>query len=144
MDIIYTNASGSSLVLLNLSARHFSEKSSKNEERNGSRGAMRAAVLFGLLTLVFLVGFFVGNELDPVYGLLASAYTPPSVFSSLLGLIVPHAMVFVTLGVLSFSMVSWFKGYWKLAGRIHYTLFASFLAVLSWIFHFCNVILKQY
>ena len=106
----------------------------------GSKWAKRVAVLQGLLTLTFLVGFLAGGEPDPVYGLPAPAYTSPSALSAMLDLLVPYAMVFVTLGVLSFSVISWFKGYWKLAGRIHYTFFAMSSAVLMWVFYYWNVI----
>ncbi|WP_084787809.1 hypothetical protein [Anaerobacillus alkalidiazotrophicus] len=110
------------------------------EVRKGARWAKRVAVLLGVLTLTFLVSFLAGSKPDPVYGLPAAAYTSPSALSVWLDLIVSYGIVLVTLPVLAFSVVSWIKGYWKLAGRVHYTFFAMFGAVLSWIFYFWNVI----
>ncbi|OEF97065.1 serine hydrolase domain-containing protein [Desulfuribacillus alkaliarsenatis] len=107
----------------------------------GAKWAKRVAVLLGVLTLIFMLGFLVEGEIDPVYGLPAQAYTPVSTFTLMLDLIVSYAIVITTLGVLVFSVISWIKGYWKLAGRIHYTLFALFALVLSWIFYFWNAIL---
>ncbi|OIJ15199.1 serine hydrolase [Anaerobacillus arseniciselenatis] len=110
------------------------------EVRKGSRWAKRVAVLLGLLTFTFLVNFLGNGQPDPVYGLPKSAFTTPSALSAFLDIIVSYGIVLVTLTVVVFSVVSWFKGYWKLAGRIHYTVFAMFSAVLSWIFYFWNVI----
>ncbi|MCW3490700.1 serine hydrolase domain-containing protein [Dethiobacter alkaliphilus] len=110
------------------------------ELQNGSIWAKRIAIFQGLLTLIFVGGFLAGSEPDPVYGLPAAAYTPPSTLTSLIDLIVPYAIVLVTLAVLTFAVIAWIKGNWKLAGRIHYTFFALFSAALSWIFYFWNVI----
>ena len=105
-----------------------------------SKWAKRTAVLLGLLTLIFLFGFLVEGEVDPVYQLPAQAYTPPSILTSFMDATVPYAFILVAAGVLFFAVMSWVKGYWKPAGRIHYTLFALSSAVLSWMFYFWNIV----
>ncbi|MBM4762577.1 serine hydrolase [Bacillus sp. B15-48] len=109
------------------------------EVTKGSRWAKRVAVFQGLLTFIFLVSFLANGQPDPVYGLAKSAFTEPSALSVFLDNIVSYGIGLVTFAVLAYSVVSWVKGYWKLAGRIHYTMFAIFSAVLSWIFYFWNV-----
>ncbi|MDE5414258.1 serine hydrolase domain-containing protein [Alkalihalobacterium chitinilyticum] len=110
------------------------------EVTKGSRWAKRVAVIQGLLTFTFLVTFLANGQPDPVYGFPKSAFTDPSPFSAFLDIIVSYGIVLVTGAVLAFSVVSWVKGYWKLAGRVHYMIFAIFSAVLSWIFYFWNVL----
>jgi CubicO group peptidase (beta-lactamase class C family) len=116
------------------------KKRQSDDMSGGSKWAMRAAISTGLLTLVFLIGFLAEGEIDPVYQLPEQAYTPPSTFSTVLDATVPYALVFMSAGVIFFAVMAWVKGYWKKAGRIHYTLFALSSAVLSWMFYFWNIV----
>lgn len=106
----------------------------------GAVWAKRTVSVLGLLTFVFVGGFLSGGEVDPVYQLPAEAFMPPSALSTLIDAVVPHGMVLLALAVLVFTVLAWVKGYWKAAGRIHYTLIAVFSGVLSWLFYFWNVI----
>ncbi|TCT16032.1 CubicO group peptidase (beta-lactamase class C family) [Natranaerovirga pectinivora] len=106
----------------------------------GSILAMRVAALQSVLTFVFLVTFILEGEINPVYGLPTPAYTQPSLLSSLIDVIVSYSIVLVTGVMVYFSLASWIKGYWKLVTRMHYTFFAMFSVILTWIFYFWNVI----
>lgn len=108
--------------------------------RDGSVWAKRAATLLGMLTLIFFGGFLAGNGVDPVYGLPTTAFTNPSALSVLIDATVPYAIVLLALTVFAFAVAAWGKGYWKLAGRIHFTMFSMLSVVLSWIFYFWNVV----
>lgn len=105
----------------------------------GAKWAKRVAISQGVLTFTFLVSFMANGELDPIYGLPKTAFTKPSTFSVILDSFVSYGIAFLTLPLLVFAIVSWVKGYWKLLGRVHYTLFAVFSTALSWIFYFWNV-----
>lgn len=116
-------------------------RGNKNESvkaSDGKRWAKRVGILLGVLVLMFLIGFLVEGEIDPVYGLPAQAYNPTSTLTTIMDVTVPYAIAITTLVVFVFSVLSWIKGYWKYAGRIHYTLFALFSIVLTWIFYFWN------
>lgn len=102
--------------------------------------AKRTAVFQGILTLIFLVTFLAAGEPDPLYGLPKEAYISPSLWTQVIDLIVSYGIVFLTISIVVFTVIAWKKGYWKLAGRIHYTFFTMFSATLSWIFYFWNVI----
>lgn len=110
------------------------------EVSKGSRWASRLAIFQGFLTFIFLVSFLGNGQPDPVYGLPKSAFTEPSSFSIFLDIIVSYGIVLLAGLVIAFSFIAWVKGYWKLAGRIHYSLFAMFSVALSWIFYFWNAI----
>ncbi len=112
----------------------------RREESRELKWAKRVAVLLGMLTLAFLIGLIAGSEVDPVYGFPVSAYTPPSAFTMWLDLILHNAIVFMSVGVVAFTVILWLKSYGQLAGRIHYTIFAMFSAALAWIFYFWNLI----
>nr|WP_071316803.1 serine hydrolase domain-containing protein [Anaerobacillus isosaccharinicus]MBA5586409.1 serine hydrolase [Anaerobacillus isosaccharinicus]QOY35346.1 serine hydrolase [Anaerobacillus isosaccharinicus] len=109
------------------------------EVSEGSRWASRLATFQGVLTFIFLVNFLGNGQTDPVYGLPKSAFIEPSSFSVILDIIVSYGIVLVAGTVLVFSVIAWVKGYWKLAGKLHYTMFAMFSAALSWIFYYWNV-----
>lgn len=115
-------------------------KAQSADASSGSKWAKRAAISLGMLTLVFLFSFLAEGEVDPVYRLPAQAYTTPSTLSVVLDATVPYAIVLLAAGVLIFAVLSWVKGYWKLAGRIHYTVFALFSGGFSWMFYYWNII----
>ena len=105
----------------------------------GARWANRAAILLGLLVLVFFMGVLLGGELDPVYQLPIQAYTAPSQLNVIMDATIPYAIILLSAAILAMAAMSWKKGYWKTAGRIHYTFFAFTSVVLSWLLVFWNI-----
>ena len=106
----------------------------------GAVWARRTAMFLGILTLILVFGLLVEGEPDPVYRLPEPAYTPPSTMSVVIDATIPYAFILVAGVTLAFVIMAWKKGYWKLAGRIHYTLFGLSAAVLSWMFYFWNLV----
>jgi len=110
------------------------------EETKAAFWAKRIAVVQGLFTFAFLIQFITESEPDPVYGLPVSAFTQPSTWTRVLDLVVSYGIVSLGLAIVAFTVLAWWKSYWKLAGRIHYTLFALAGMILTWIFYFWQVI----
>lgn len=102
--------------------------------------AKRVAVVQGLLAIAFVVGFASESEMDPVYGFPVSAFTQPSTLTQICDVVHSYAMVFLALLIVGFAILVWKKSYWRLATRIHYSLFALAGVILSWIFFFWKVI----
>ncbi|MEN1759862.1 serine hydrolase domain-containing protein [Anoxynatronum sibiricum] len=107
---------------------------------SGSRWAKRAAVALGLLVFIFLLGVMAAGDIDPVYQLPQEAYTPPSQLSVMMDATIPYAIVALAAVVLCQAVISWKKGYWQTAGRIHFTIFALASGALSWLFIFWNIV----
>jgi len=78
------------------------------------------------------------SQPDPVYGLPAIAYGEAPAWSSLFELI-PLMMAILGAVVVIFAGIAWWKGYWRIPGRIHYTLFAVSTIALLWFFSYWNV-----
>lgn len=95
-------------------------------------------VVYSLLALGFVLGIALSGEIDPVYGLPKSTYDIPSwhsVFD-----VLPVFMVIVTIALLIFTVLAWWKKYWKLISRIHYTLFTFVTIALCWLFSYWNIV----
>lgn len=110
------------------------------EKTEAAFWAKRIAVVQGLFTFAFLVQFITESKPDPAYGLPVSAFTQPSIWTRILDLVIPYGIASIGLAVVIFTVLAWRKSYWKLAGRIHYTLFALAGIILTWIFYFWQVI----
>ena len=104
-----------------------------------AKAARWTAVAFGFLTFLFVLAFLSVSEPDPVYILPAAAYGEAPAWSSLLDLLIPLLMAIVGVAVVVFTVLAWREGYWRIAGRIHYTLFAAAAVMLLWIFYFFNL-----
>ncbi len=105
----------------------------------GVKMARGAALAYGLLTFASVLETMVLSQPDPVYGLPAIAYGEAPAWSSLFELI-PLMMAFLGAVVVIFAGITWWKRYWRISGRIHYTLFAVATIVLLWFFCYWNVI----
>jgi CubicO group peptidase (beta-lactamase class C family) len=91
-----------------------------------ARLARWLAGCFGLLSLFFVVAFL-GMMTDPeiIYG------APPALK---LLLACPLVMVILTACMLALTGVAWVRHYWRISGRIHYTLLTlAALAFLGWL-----------
>ncbi|MCC5908920.1 MAG: serine hydrolase [Clostridiaceae bacterium] len=122
-------------IILKVSRKRVHSKRNGTEEK----WSKPVAIIHGLFTLVFVTGFIMEGEIDPVYGLPASAYSKPSALSSLFDL-VPYAMTLLSVAIVILAVKAWWKKYWGVIGRIHYTLFALASVISSWIFYFWNVL----
>jgi CubicO group peptidase (beta-lactamase class C family) len=116
------------------------KKKTRPARKPGAVWAKWTGALLGALTVGFVIQFLMESEPDPVYGLPESAYSPPPAWVELLDTVVSYGIVFSALAAAVFAIAAWMKSYWRLPGRIHYTLFAGAGLVLSWIFYFWQVI----
>jgi hypothetical protein len=81
---------------------------------------------FGALSLFFVAAFF-GMMMDPeiIYG------APPALKPLL---IIPIALVVLSVCMVGFTGLVWSRRYWTVAGRVHYTLLTlTSLAFLWWL-----------
>jgi len=101
--------------------------------------ARGVAIVFALLTLVFLASVIVTGAPDPVYLLPPSAFGGLPDGNILLDLL-PWILVLTGVAVVVFNILAWAKGYWKLAARIHYTFVTIAALLLMWIFYYWNVL----
>jgi len=106
---------------------------------SGVKLAKGAALAYGFLTFASVLETIVLSQPDPVYGLPAIAYGEAPAWSSLFELI-PLMMVILGVVVVIFAGIAWWKGYWRIPGRIHYTLYAVATIALLWFFSYWNVI----
>ncbi|MFW6035997.1 MAG: serine hydrolase domain-containing protein [Halothermotrichaceae bacterium] len=101
--------------------------------------AKTAAVIFISLNLVFLLGFLMMNELDPVYGVPLTYVGVVPEWSSILD-ILPVFMIVTGIIMLTSNILLWFKKYWHIAEKIHFTIFTLSGGLLLWVFKFWNII----
>ncbi len=98
------------------------------------------AFTYGILVLISVLESAEAMQPDPVYGLPPSAFGQVSAWDALFNW-VPLAMGIIGAAVVLFSVVVWWRGYWRALERIHYSLFAVATIVLLWLFSYWNVIL---
>ena len=103
-----------------------------------SLAARWVGVLFALFALTYLVGIVVSGATDPVYNLPMSAFGILPDWGPLLDML-PWLLALLGPVVVIFTFLAWRKGYWRLGGRVHYTLFTTAALLLLWIFNYWNV-----
>jgi CubicO group peptidase (beta-lactamase class C family) len=108
----------------------------------GARWAMRLAVLTALLTLVFavsLVAVIQAGQDDLIYEL------PRSLTAVL---ILPHLTALLSVALVAFALLSWFRSYddwgWRFFRRVHYSLFALAMLALTWFYLHWNLLGFKY
>jgi len=110
----------------------------KVARRAGAVLARWAGALFGLAFLALLAGFgaVFGSNL-PAYGVPAVFFQDPGAqFKTLITL--PWLMAGLWLLMLIFCGLAWLKGYWRLSGRLHYTLLVVEGLALMWMLVYWN------
>jgi hypothetical protein len=98
-----------------------------------------AAIAFVLLTLIFIIGVVATGAPDPLYLLPTSAFGVLPTWNIVLDLL-PWVLVLTGAAVVFFNFLAWAKGFWKLPGRIHYTLLTTSALLLMWIFYYWNIL----
>jgi CubicO group peptidase (beta-lactamase class C family) len=111
--------------------------------RNSSATALPLAArwvgaAFALLALIYLVGSLASSPTDPVYNLPLAAFGVLPAWVALLD-ILPWMLAFLGPLALIFTFLAWKRGFWRLPGRVHYTLFTSAALLLLWIFYYWNI-----
>ena len=131
-------------VLLFLSApvgwvvEFFGRLRRKAGRRAGAALARWVGALFGLAFLMLLAGFggVFGSNL-PAYGVPAVFFQDPGTEFTMLSRL-PWVMAALWVLMLIFCGLAWAKGYWRLGGRLHYSLLTLFGLALLWMLAFWN------
>jgi CubicO group peptidase (beta-lactamase class C family) len=88
------------------------------------------AGLFGLVLVVFLVGFLaVMGDMIPVYGVPRIVFEDVPLVNTLS--LLPWLMALTGFAMPVFMVLGWVKKYWTISGRIFYTVLT--LCALSWV-----------
>jgi CubicO group peptidase (beta-lactamase class C family) len=110
----------------------------KSPTSRGASLARAAGAVFALLSVVFLVGLIMNGADHPVYLLPMPAFGIGSALDPLLNL-VPYLLVVIGAALIGFTVLVWRKSFWRLPGRLHYTLFSLVGLSLLWIFYYWKV-----
>lgn len=98
-----------------------------------------AAVLYSVLSLLFVAGLALTGQFDPVYGLPKAYFGETPAWSSAIDKL-PITMTCMGIVLAILTVTAWWKSYWKTAARIHYTLFTAASLLLIWLFHNWNLL----
>ena len=105
-----------------------------------ARLARWAAALFGLLWLVVLLGIAsIFMDILPVFGVPRIIFESVPRLNVLLAL--SYGLAGLALAILIFAVLAWARSYWRLGGRIFYTLLALFALLLTWAMTYWNLFL---
>ena len=97
-----------------------------------ARAARWLAVALSLVCVVFMGGFLaLISGVNIVYGL------PPLLVAWLW---LPWLIVGLTIPVVVFALAAWWRGFWGLAGRLHYSLLAGMAVVGLWFMAYWNLL----
>jgi CubicO group peptidase (beta-lactamase class C family) len=104
----------------------------------GSAAARWVGIGFALLAVIFLLETLTGGEPHPVYLLPQAAMQPSPAFS--LADVLPWLLAGLGAAALLFMILAWTGRYWRLGGRIHYTIFTAAALLLVWILAYWNIL----
>ncbi len=98
-----------------------------------------AAALFGLLFLFFVILFFsLFADILPAYGVPRIFFEVPPIMS--VAMVLPIILALAAVLMLVFMALAWIKRYWKLKGRIHYTILTLSALSLVWLLVYWNLL----
>ncbi len=91
---------------------------------------------------VLNIGFVIGFMLLLTMAYNDLAYGVP--LALLVVLTIPILAALLTIGAIGFAALAWYRRYWSLPGRIHYTIVAIALAAFLWFLNFWNLLGYRY
>ena len=103
----------------------------------GEMRARRLVLFHAALLLLMLASLANAGRPDPVYLLPLSAAGITSVFTCLTG-ILPVILGLLSVPVVVYCFIAWKRRWWRLPGRIHYSLYAFAAAGMTWFFWYYN------
>jgi CubicO group peptidase (beta-lactamase class C family) len=107
-----------------------------------ARLARGLAVLFGLLLLLFMIGLVaIIGDIDPAYGVPRIFFGAPPLLSVLM--VLPVLLALTAAAMVVAGALAWRERYWRLFGRIHYTLLGFMALVTIWLFWYWNLLLPS-
>ncbi|MBS4219607.1 serine hydrolase [Bacillus sp. FJAT-49711] len=113
-------------------------KHKKNQYPKTAIAAKWIAVAYGFLTIGLIVGVVSTGAVDPLYGLPKAALGILPPWSPITNFI-PVAMSILGVSMLVLAVLLWWKKYWRIRGRVHYTILTIFTLNLLWIFGYWNL-----
>jgi hypothetical protein len=103
-----------------------------------SRLACWTGAFFGLVLIVLLFGLVtLLSDIDPAYGIPATYFGLPPLFTVLVVLAYGLAGLWVLM--LVFASLAWVRRMWNLGGRLHYTLLTLSGLSLVWVLWYWKV-----
>ena len=118
----------------------FSNRDNREPQSRWGRPARLAAALFGVLFVVFLVGFsLVFMTPDPAYGVPAVFFGFTPLVNGLL--VLPVILLILVVIMVVFSVVIWRNKIWRASGRIYYSLLTVVALALVWVLAYWNLLL---
>jgi hypothetical protein len=95
------------------------------------------AGLFGLLLLVFIIGFLaVMGDMIPVYGVPRIVFEDVPLANALS--LLPWLMALTGFAMPVFMVLAWVKRYWTISGRIFYTVLTVCSLSWLWVLYYWN------
>ncbi|MNJ72063.1 hypothetical protein D3C77_686770 [compost metagenome] len=92
-----------------------------------------------MLTAASLVGVALNGQIDPVYGLPNAALGILPSWNPVLD-VLPWLMIVIGAALIIFTLFALWKRYWKISGRIHYTLFTASAWIVLLLFMYWQLI----
>ena len=93
----------------------------------------------GLLSLNFIIGLLgVMGDINPAFGVPQIFFGATESFDSLMNL---PLLIAITAGLMIiFTTLSWYKKYWNVGGRLHYSLITAGSLIIVWLLFYYNLL----
>lgn len=134
-SFIYRGIAGGVRLVL----RRVPEQSKQAKQTKLATSARWFMMIYSMLALLFVIDVASASEFDPVYGFVKSAFGVLPSWAPIFEMI-PLLMILCSVGIFIFMIVSWWKRFWTITGRLHYTFFTVFSLILTWLFSFWNLV----
>ena len=109
------------------------------ENSLGPKAARLVVIVFALITIFFFTGLInIFTNINPAYGvpnIFFNIYN--EVFFNLL-LTLPYLMAVLTVVMLVFTVLTWWKKFWTVGRRLHYSLVTVMALGLMWVMIYIN------
>ncbi|MEJ6949480.1 serine hydrolase domain-containing protein [Natronospora cellulosivora (SeqCode)] len=116
-------------------------KKEKTKASPWEKAARGLIIAFALTTIIFFIGFIaIFANINPAYGvpdIVFNIYNPVT-FYFVLSL--PYVLAILTLAIFLFTILIWWKNYWKLGARLYYSLLSLSAFGLLWVLFYTNLI----
>lgn len=97
--------------------------------------AVLIGIAFSITVLLIFAGILSEGNVDPIYQLPTEAYIPVEGSSQGIAIL----LYGLTIGLLIFTVIAWWKRLWKPLGRIHYSLYTATALGIMLIFNYWNM-----